>query len=486
MCHQCLFARFARWLGILNLMTHMRLVALFLVPLLGAPLVAVAQDAGGSYFEFLLARRLEGVGDFAAAQAALERAAKLDARSSEVRAELGAFHLRRSQPEEAEAAAKSALAIDDTSVEGHRVLGLVYAGYADGGSQKGSTAQVTQYLKDAITHLEQASASMPGDLVLNFTLGRLYLRAGTPEKAVQALTRVVAQNPGSVQARLLLAQAQAVTQDVAAAIATLDAIVDDEPRVAAALGQYQEQAGQLREAAASYTKALAVAPMSRELKSRRITALYNAKEYKAAAAFATDARRQHPEDARFPRLQGRALFDAGDRSGGVAVMEEAAKAFPKDTPTLYALADIYRDADRGADAERALRQVLVLEPTNPNALNYLGYLLAMRGDKLDEAVQLVRKALEAEPDNGAYLDSLGWAHFKRGDLAEAEKYLGAAAERMPQNSEVQDHLGDVFSRRGRMDEAIAAWSKALSGDGEDVDLEAVRRKIEDARAKGRR
>ena len=142
--------------------------------------------------------------------------------------------------------------------------------------------------------------------------------------------------------------------------------------------------------------------------------------------------------------------------------------------------------DRGTDAETALRQVLVLEPTNPNALNYLGYLLAMRGDKLDEAVQLVRKALEAEPDNGAYLDSLGWAHFKRGDLAEAEKYLGAAAERMPENSEVQDHLGDVFARRGRVDEAIAAWNKALDGDGEDVDLAAVRRKIEDARAKGRR
>jgi predicted negative regulator of RcsB-dependent stress response len=57
---------------------------------------------------------------------------------------------------------------------------------------------------------------------------------------------------------------------------------------------------------------------------------------------------------------------------------------------------------------------------------------------------------------------------------------------MPQNSEVQDHLGDVFSRSGRVDEAIAAWNKALSGDGEDVDLEAVRRKIDDARAKGRR
>jgi tetratricopeptide (TPR) repeat protein len=469
-------------------MTRVRLVALFYVAVVGAPLVAAAQEAGGAYFEFLVARRLEGQGDFPGAQAALERAAKVDPRSSEVRAELGAFHLRRSQPEEAEAAAKSALAIESTNVEAHRVLGLVYAGYADGGSnQRGTSAQVAQFLKDAIVHLELASAStLSGDLVLNFTLGRLYLRAGTPDKAVQSLSRVVTQNPGSVQARLLLAQAYAVSKDVPSAISTLEAIVDEEPRVAAALGQYQEQAGLLREAAATYTKALAVQPMSRELKSRRISALYNAKEYKAAAAFASDARRQHPEDARFPRLQGRALFDAGDRAGGVSVMEEAAKAFPKDTPTLYALADIYRDANRGNDAETALRQVLVLEPTNPNALNYLGYLLAMRGDKLDEAVQLVRKALEAEPDNGAYLDSLGWAHFKRGDLAEAEKYLGAAAQRMPSNSEVQDHLGDVFARRGRVDDAIAAWNRALSGDGEDVDLAAVRRKIDEARKAPRR
>ena len=469
-------------------MTRLRLSAVFLVALVGAPVVAAAQDAGGAYFEFLMGRRLEGQGDFPGAKAALERATKLDARSSEIRAELGAFHLRRSQPEDAEAAARAALAIDSESIEGHRVLGLVYAGYADGGSQQkgASAAQTAQFLKDAITHLELASASaLSGDLVLNFTLGRLYLRAGTPDKAVQSLTRVVGQNPGSVQARQLLAQAHAVSKDLPAAIATLEAIVDEEPRVAAALGQYQEQAGLLREAADSYTKALAVQPMSRELKSRRIAALYSAKDYKAAAAFATDARRQHPEDARFPRLQGRALFDAGDRAGGVAVLEEAAKAFPKDTPTLYALADIYRDADRSTDAETALRQVLVLEPTNPNALNYLGYLLAMRGDKLDEAVQLVRKALEAEPDNGAYLDSLGWAHFKRGDLAEAEKYLGAAAQRMPNNSEVQDHLGDVFARRGRVDDAIAAWNKALDGDGEDVDLAAVRRKIDDARSKRR-
>ena len=68
---------------------------------------------------------------------------------------------------------------------------------------------------------------------------------------------------------------------------------------------------------------------------------------------------------------------------------------------------------------------------NASALNYLGYLLAVRGEQLDEAIQLVQRALKEEPDNGAYLDSLGWAYFRRGNLDEAEKYLVAAVKQTP-------------------------------------------------------
>jgi Flp pilus assembly protein TadD len=289
-----------------------------------------------------------------------------------------------------------------------------------------------------------------------------------------------------VQLRLSLAQAYAGANDLPGAVRTLDEIVDDEPRVAAALAVYQEQSGLLSEAAATYTKALAVQPMNRELKFRRIAVLQSAKDYARAAAFASDARKQHPEDARFPRLQGRALFASGDRSAGVSVLEGAVRAFPKDIPTQYDLADVYRDAGRQADAERALRQILMAEPGHANALNYLGYLLALRGAQLDEAVQLVRRALDAEPTNGAYLDSLGWVHFRRGEYAEAEKYLTAAAERMPGNSEVYDHLGDVHARRGRWQDAISAWTRALEGDREDVDLPLIEKKLADARSRVRR
>jgi tetratricopeptide (TPR) repeat protein len=116
-------------------------------------------------------------------------------------------------------------------------------------------------------------------------------------------------------------------------------------------------------------------------------------------------------------------------------------------------------------------------------MNYLGYLLATRGEQLDEAIRLVQKALEAEPENGAYLDSLGWAYFRKGDLENAEKYLVSAAQKLPENSEIQDHLGDLQAKRNRWSEAIAAWNKALAGDGQDVEKAAIEKKI--SNAKGR-
>src|SRR5688500_6765602 len=449
---------------------------------IGTPLPALAQAPADTYYEFLLARRLEADGDVKGARAALDRAAAADPKSAEVRAEIAALHLRRNERGEAEKAAKAALAIDDKNVEGNRVLGLLYAAAADASAER-SSPQATANVREAITYLERAAAgtTVTADATLYYTLGRLYIRDGTPDKAVQSLARVLTQNPNSVQGRLAMAQAYAAAKDLKAAIGTLQEIIEDEPRVASALGQYQEEAGLLMDAAASYTLALAVQPANRELKIRRIAVLLEAKEYARAAGFAGDARKQHPNEPVFPRLQGRALFDSGDRSGGISVLEAAVKSFPKDTATMFALADIYADAGRSNDAERMLRQLLAAEPGNANALNYLGYLLAVRGEQLDEAIRLVRRALDAEPDNGAYLDSLGWAHFRKGDMNEAEKYLSAAAAKLPMNSEIQDHLGDLHARRGRWQEAIGAWTRAIEGDGDDIDKAAVQKKIDDAR-----
>jgi tetratricopeptide (TPR) repeat protein len=452
------------------------LVAAFL------PSAAFAQGAD-PYFEFLMARRLEAAGDTSGALAALTRAAAADKASSEIRAEIASFQLRQNRRDDAEKAAREALTLSADNLEAHRVLGLVFAGDADAAAEKRQTVQSAAFSREAITHLERVAKEPTADIALHYTLGRLYLRTGDTEKAVQALGRVLSQNPNSVQGRLTLAQAHAASNNLESAIETLEEIVDDEPRVASALAQYQEQAGQLKEAADNYARALVLTPMSRELKYRRIAVLYTSGDYAQSAALAAQAQTEHPEDLRFPRLQARALFQSGAPARAVALLETTVKAFPKDVETQFALADLYNNSNREQDAERAMRQVLQLEPSNADALNYLGYLLAERGEQLDEAIRLVRRALDADPGNPSYLDSLGWALFRRGDLEEADKYLAPAAAKLPRNSVVQDHFGDVQARRGRWQDAIAAWTKALEGDGNDLDRAAVEKKIQDARSK---
>ena len=460
---------------------------LFTVMLLLSALPASGQTAqtSSAYFEFLMARRLEGLGDNDGALAALERAAGADPSSAEVRAEIASFQLRRNRRNEAEQAALAALKLDDNNIEAHRVLGLVYAANADAMNARTSPTQFESAARQAITHLERVAAVPAAGIDILFSLGRLYLVTGAPAKAVDAFNRVIIQNPGSVQGRVSLSQAYAAVGDLKNAIATLDVIVEDEPRVASTLAQYQEQAGLLKEAIDNYTRAIAIEPTNRGLKFRRVAALFNAREYERAATLAAEAQSQHADDPRFPRIRARALFERGQVQQALTVLEPTAKAFPRDTATQVALADMYKDAGREPDAEKTLRSFIQLEPENAQVLNHLGYMLAESGRQLDEAVKLVQRALDLDPGNPYYLDSLGWAYFRRGDLEQAEKYLSPAAAQLPKNAEVQAHLGELLARRGRWQDAITAWTRALDSDAGDIDRPSIEKKITDARSRVR-
>jgi tetratricopeptide (TPR) repeat protein len=110
-------------------------------------------------------------------------------------------------------------------------------------------------------------------------------------------------------------------------------------------------------------------------------------------------------------------------------------------------------------------------------------MLAERGERLNESVDLVQRALKIEPDNGSYLDSLGWAYYKSGKLDLALESLGRAADQLSRNSVIQDHYGDVLVKLGRYEDAIAAWTRVLSGDGDSIDRGEIDKKIHAARQK---
>ena len=128
-------------------------------------------------------------------------------------------------------------------------------------------------------------------------------------------------------------------------------------------------------------------------------------------------------------------------------------------------------------AEETLREILKQTPRNPIALNNLGYFLAERGEKLDEALKLIEQAVEIDPTNPSFLDSLGWAYFKLGKLAEAEKYLRDAAQIDDSSSTIHEHLGDVYQKQGKLDLAKTAWQKALSLSSEEDETNRIKAKL---------
>jgi tetratricopeptide (TPR) repeat protein len=110
-------------------------------------------------------------------------------------------------------------------------------------------------------------------------------------------------------------------------------------------------------------------------------------------------------------------------------------------------------------------------------------MLADRGQRLDEAVGLLKQAVDQDPYNGSYLDSLGWAYFKQGSLDRARDLLVRAGTQMPANSVVQDHVGDVLFALRDVTGAVAAWERALAGDGRQIVRREIEQKIERARAR---
>jgi tetratricopeptide (TPR) repeat protein len=283
------------------------------------------------------------------------------------------------------------------------------------------------------------------------------------------------------------------------------------------VGFAHQELGQHDKAIAAFEEARRLSPKDPAVAGYLIEANIAAKRFSSAIEVARSALAEHPDDLRLTRLHAQALRQSGKAGQGVAVMEDALKKHAADPAAYIAMAQIYADADRGAqavqvlkdaqakfpddnaivfelgavfdkqkkfpDAEAAFKELLARDAENAPALNYLGYMLAERGERLEESVNLLKKALEIDPGNGSYLDSLGWAYFKADQLDLAEDNLKQAADQLKTNSVIQDHYAEVLFKLGRYDEAIAAWTRALAGDGDSINRADIDRKIRNARQK---
>jgi len=144
-------------------------------------------------------------------------------------------------------------------------------------------------------------------------------------------------------------------------------------------------------------------------------------------------------------------------------MEAAAKRFPKNPDLLYDFALLAEKLGRVDVMEVQLREVMAQAPDNHHAYNALGYSLAERSVRLQEAYGLVAKALEMAPDDPFIMDSMGWVHYRMGNLGEAEKFLRRAYG-LRRDPEIAVHLGEVLWQKGDKTAAQQLWREARAKD----------------------
>jgi Flp pilus assembly protein TadD len=156
----------------------------------------------------------------------------------------------------------------------------------------------------------------------------------------------------------------------------------------------------------------------------------------------------------------------------LSVLEAGLKRFPENTDLLYDYAMVAEKLDRMDLMETSLRKIMKLAPDNQHAYNALGYSLAERNIRLEEAYALVEKALRLAPEDPFIMDSMGWVQFRLGRLKESEALLRRAYALRP-DPEIGVHLGEVLWVIGQREDAKKLWRDANSKDPKNDTLKST-------------
>jgi tetratricopeptide (TPR) repeat protein len=345
-------------------------------------------------------------------------------------------------------------------------------------------------LEEARRHFEESRRAWeglirqdPDDADALLALGRLSLRAGDAPGAGAFFDQAVHLSPDESEARARAALAWLDARRTAEALAVVDAGLRGrtDARLLYLRGVALREERRWNEAAAAFG-AVASGDPDIDLAALAAHASVLAQAGRAADALALlePALAANPGDLRLIPARGYVLERAGRAAEAVTWLTEALATQPRAERLRFALGVAQERAGDRAGAIRTMQSILEFAPDNVEAMNFIGYSWAEKGERLDEAEKLVRRAVEMDPDSGSYLDSLGWVLFQRGDLPGAIAALERAEALAGPEPTILEHLGDAYRRSGREADAARAWRRAVKAldDGAEPDLPGQRAGIE--------
>lgn len=288
---------------------------------------------------------------------------------------------------------------------------------------------------EAEAALQRAIAAHPSAIDLRVSLAEVQLRGLRNPEAAEATARTsIARNAAHLGARMVLAAAlaaQGKADEAMAAFEQASAVAAQDPEPLLALARYQASRGQINVALATLDRLVAALPKT-----------------------------------------GQAYLDRGDLYLLIDEVPKATesyramiKAVPNEAASAHSrLAALFEARRQWAEAEAAYRSAIALEPNGFGPLNNLAFLLASRGERLDDALEFATRAVELAPRVAPTLDTLGWVHRARGDLDKAAMTIERAIVIQPGNPIFHYHLGIVRSEQDRRSEAERSLRRALEID----------------------
>ena len=292
---------------------------------------------------------------------------------------------------------------------------------------------------------KRVANDLPDDADTVYAVGLLALQTNRYDEAETYLKRTLALRPQNDQARIYLGQ-----------------VAESGKRYADAVRWYQEvQAGE------NYFEA-----------QTRIGIVFGqqgdiprARTHLRSIEAENDAQR-----VQVALAEEQVLREAKKYADALEVLNDALKRLPLEKDLLYARALIAEKLDMLTVVEADLRAILKQEPKNVNALNALGYTLADRTDRFNEAQELLNQAIELKPEDAFVLDSIGWLQYRMGNNIEAIRYLKRALT-IRSDAEIAAHLGEVLWVTGDQREAESVWTRALRDTPDNEALRGVIKKF---------
>jgi tetratricopeptide (TPR) repeat protein len=325
------------------------------------------------------------------------------------------------------------------------------------------------------TTLEKATACASDDAEQLASVAEFYVLSRQYAKAVPLYRKAAELKPTLPGINEKLAGTLIETGDMDAALPVLERIVVDNPldlRAYKELSKLYSDRGEYRKALTCVEQTLIIDKADPARYAQLADLLFLLQEFKTAAERLAEARRLFPQAVLFTYMHAKALSLAGQHDEAMNTFERALVEASSSQPDLL---DGHFYLDYGIAAEAAgryvkaaelLKKAIEVDPSSAAAAyNALGYMWVEHDQNLDEAEQLIRRALELEPGNGAFIDSLGWLHYKKGRYEDALRELLNASKSLEQpDAVVCEHIGDAYRALNRTAEAMLYWQKAAQLD----------------------